>query len=105
MDLLHQFVDRYPPLIVKQASPSDPKRSSRTSLYAERPIVRLTERSMIPEDRIPPFVTFRDLNLLHQRAIAAKRQDYISYITWVGKAYEGALRRRREGTLRPVIAG
>lgn len=104
MDFLHQFVARYPPPFVKQPSPPDPKRSTRTSLYAERPIVRLTERSTVPEDRIPPFLMFRDLNLLHHRAIAAKRPDYIAYITWVSKAYEGALRQRRVGTLRPLVA-
>ncbi|KAF8508069.1 hypothetical protein JB92DRAFT_2814976 [Gautieria morchelliformis] len=103
VDLIYQFVDRYPPQIVKHPSPPDPRQSTRTSLYAERPIVRLTDRSTIPEDRIPPFLTFRDLNTLHHRAIAAKRPDYITYITWVARAYEGALRRRREGTLRPVI--
>lgn len=58
----------------------------------------------MPEDRIPPLFTFRDLNLLHHRAIAAKRPDYIAYITWVAKSYEGALRRRRADTLRPVVA-
>jgi uncharacterized radical SAM superfamily Fe-S cluster-containing enzyme len=84
---------------VKQPSPADPNRSTRTSLYAERPIVRFTERSAVPEDRITPFLTFNDLTLLHHRAVAAKRTTLIKYIKWVAKAYEGALRRRRDATL------
>ncbi|KAF8576989.1 hypothetical protein K439DRAFT_1418570 [Ramaria rubella] len=104
MGLLHQFVERYPPGFVKQVPPPDPTRSTRTSLYAERPIVRLTERSSVPEDRITPFLTFRDLNLLHQRSIDEKHTEHIAYIAWASNAYEGALRRRRDTTLRATDA-
>jgi len=69
-------------------------------LYAERPIVRLTERFAVPEDRITPFLTFVDLSLLHHRAVVAKHTTILNHVKWVVKAYEGALRRRRDATLR-----
>lgn len=99
-DLLRRFVERYPPSLVRQPSPYNPQRSTKTVLYAERPLVRLIERFAVPEDRITPFLTFMDLSLFHHRAVAAKRTALINHIKWVVKVYEGALRRRRDATLR-----
>ncbi|GJJ09290.1 hypothetical protein Clacol_003512 [Clathrus columnatus] len=95
INLVRDFMKRYPPSFVKEPSPVDPNRSTRVSLYAERPLVRLTERSSVPEDRIPPFLLFQDLELLHHRSVLAKRRDYIDYIKWVANAYAGALRQRQ----------
>lgn len=102
VELLRRFVERYPPGLVKQVSPPHPKRSTRVILYADRPLVRLTERSSVPEDRITPFLTFMDIELLHHRAVAMRRHDHIAYITWVGRAYEGSLRKRRDETFKSV---
>ncbi|KAF8512941.1 hypothetical protein BU17DRAFT_68997 [Hysterangium stoloniferum] len=102
VELLRRFVERYPPALVKQASPPHPMRSPRVILYADRPLVRLTERSSVPEDRITPFLTFVDIELLHQRAVAMRRHKHIAYITWVGRAYEGSLRKRRDETFKSV---
>lgn len=95
MNLVRDFVQRYPPSLVKQPSPTDSSRSTRISLYGERPLVRLTDRTSIPEDRIPPFLLFKDLELLHHRSVSAKRRDYVNYIKWIASAYAGALRQRQ----------
>ena len=98
--ILHTFTFLYPPSNVKEPIPVDPRRSNRVSLYGDRPLVRLTEPTTVPEDRITPFLTFRDIELLHSRCVVKHRTDDIKFITWVGKAYEGYLRKKRDLTLK-----
>ena len=79
-------------------------RSTRTSLTGARPLVRLFTDGDIPDDSVPPALTFAEIEVLHHKLVAAgpmkdtKRE--VGYLKWVCKAYEGALRRRREGVLR-----
>lgn len=57
----------------------------------------------MPDDNVPPFLTFADIEVLHHRLIASESEgarEKIGYIKWVCKAYEGALRGRREETLK-----
>ena len=59
----------------------------------------------IPDDTVPPLLTFPELELLHQRLVAVNRAEDIKYLKWLCKAYESALRTRRDAMLRaePVV--
>ena len=72
----------------------------RVSLEGTRPLVRLTTALDVQDDHVPPLVTFDDLEVLHHRLVAAGDLRGLAYVKWVCKAYEGALRRRREATLK-----
>ena len=49
----------------------------------------------MPDDNVPPFLTFADIEMLHYRLIASvKAQGKNGYIEWVCKAYEHVRRRR-----------
>ena len=98
MKLVRAFEARFPPKSVS-TSPSKPDmRSSRTLLYANRPIVRLTAPTEVVDDSVPPMLTFRDLEPLHARLVRQGwlRQKEIGYLKYVAKAYEGHLRKRRQ---------
>ncbi|KIK56080.1 hypothetical protein GYMLUDRAFT_204967 [Collybiopsis luxurians FD-317 M1] len=100
---LHAFVDVYPASAVRDLSniikPS--MRATRTSLVGDRPLVRLTSQVEIPDRRIPPLLTWKDLEVLHHRLVAdGRRERDISYVKYVCKAYEWALRVRRDETMR-----
>jgi hypothetical protein len=99
MDMVRAFICKYPPTSVKQALPPSPLRSTRTALFAHRPIVRLTSVPEIPDDYVPPLLTFQDLEILHHRLVALGRLEDIGYLKYVSKAYEGALRKRRDATM------
>ncbi|KAH8112058.1 hypothetical protein DFH11DRAFT_1879420 [Phellopilus nigrolimitatus] len=100
--LVRRFVAAHPPGAVGAPRPKPAMRASRTALFAARPVVRLTSASEVPDDGVPPLLTFRDLELLHHRLVAAgaARGATVGYLKWVCKTYEGALRRRRDLTIR-----
>jgi hypothetical protein len=76
-------------------------RSSRVSLRAsDRPLVRLTTALDVQDDDVPPLVTFADIEVLHHRLVAAGDLRGVAYVKWACKAYEGALRKRREVMLK-----
>ncbi|TCD68570.1 hypothetical protein EIP91_010495 [Steccherinum ochraceum] len=93
------FVEKYPFPVVRTPAPRDPYRSTRTILTGARPLVRFTSAVDVPDDTVPPFLTFQEVEVLHHKLIAAKNAEGIKYLTWVCKSYEGALRKRREKTL------
>ena len=95
-----EFAAKYPPAPVKRPNPKHPLRSARTSLVGPRPLVRLTSVVEIPDDAVPPLLTFTELEILHHKLVAGGHKEGIGYITWLCKAYEGALKRRRDATLR-----
>jgi hypothetical protein len=75
-------------------------RSTRVSLAAsDRPLVRLTTALDVQDDDVPPLLTFADVEVLHQRLVAAGDRRGLACVKWVCKAYEGALRKRREAAL------
>ncbi|KAH9943789.1 hypothetical protein B0H21DRAFT_779635 [Amylocystis lapponica] len=96
------FADAYPPGLLKAVPPKAALRSSRTVLHGARPLVRLTSAVGVPDDAVPPLLTFADVRLLHQCLVAAGDRAGLRYLGWVCKAYEGSLRRRREAVLRAV---
>ncbi|KAL0571191.1 hypothetical protein V5O48_010771 [Marasmius crinis-equi] len=134
---LRHFVSLYPPSSIRSSSSSSslttkpPHRSTRISLQGTRPLVRLSGPAEVPDDSVPPFITFDDLELLHHRLVSAvgagtgagsgvgagagagtgvgrerkeegKRweEEAIGYIKYVAKAYEWALRVRRDEGVR-----
>lgn len=56
----------------------------------------MTSAAEVPDDYVPPLVTFRDVEILHHRLIDDARKKDIGYVTWLCKAYEWALRVRRD---------
>ncbi|KAJ8522722.1 hypothetical protein ONZ45_g759 [Pleurotus djamor] len=96
---VRSFVDSYPPPHIRDPRPTLPMRGTRTVLFARRPLVRTTTPVEVPDDTVPPLLTFGDLDVLHHRLAAAKRVKDVGYVKWVCKAYEGALRTRRERSL------
>jgi hypothetical protein len=72
-------------------------RSTRVLLAAgNRPLVRLTTALDVQDDDVPPVLTFADIEMLHHRLVAASDRRSLAYTKWVCKAYQGALRKRRE---------
>lgn len=75
-------------------------RSTRVSLAAgDRPLVRLTTALDVRDDDVPPLLTFADVEMLHHRLVACSDLRGLACVKWVCKAYEGALRKRREAVL------
>ncbi|KAH8079817.1 hypothetical protein BXZ70DRAFT_1012576 [Cristinia sonorae] len=99
------FVERYSFTAVRTPAPRHASRSTRIVLAAARPLVRLTSAVDIPDDTVPPLLTFPELELLHHKLVAAKDSVGIKYLKWVCKSYEGALRVRRDGTLQAREGG
>lgn len=64
----------------------------------------MTSAVEVPDDGVPPLLTFRDFEVLHHRLVAHGRHKELGYLKWVAKAYEWMLRvRRDEGfRLKPV---
>jgi hypothetical protein len=103
---LRAFVARYPPCDVRERPLSSTTtqlpdmRSTRVTLAAsDRPLVRLTTALDVQDDDVPPLLTFADLEVLHHRLVAVGDRRGLAYVKWVCKAYEGALRKRREAAL------
>ncbi|KAH9964881.1 hypothetical protein BC827DRAFT_1185755 [Russula dissimulans] len=108
---LRAFAARYPPSAVRESS--SPRtaqgrgrgrpdmRAMRVSLAGrDRPLVRLTTALDEQDDLVPPLLTFADVEVLHHRLVAAGDLRGLAYVKWVCKTYEGALRKRREETLK-----
>ncbi|TFK71569.1 hypothetical protein BDN72DRAFT_817329 [Pluteus cervinus] len=94
------FVDRYPPSSIRNIPQKPSFRSTRTTLSGDRPLVRIIPTTEIPDDYVPPLLTFTDLEVLHHRLVAVGNTKDIGYIKYVCKAYEWALRVRRDETLK-----
>ena len=105
LDCLRGFVARYPPHAVRATKlpEHDRHREMRATrvVLADRgrPLVRLTTPLDVQDECVPPLLVFADVEALHHRLVAAGDLRGISYVKWVCKAYEGALRRRREAAL------
>lgn len=96
MALLRSFAAKYPPTSIRTPSPKAHFQSTRTSLVGSRPLVRMTSAADMIDDNVPPLMAFRDLELLHHRLVDEGMEKDIKYVTWLCKAYEWALRVRRD---------
>ncbi|KIP02535.1 hypothetical protein PHLGIDRAFT_95901 [Phlebiopsis gigantea 11061_1 CR5-6] len=96
------FVAHYPPPAVRDAPQTaaiGALRTTRTKLVGPHPLVRMFGRTEVPDDTVPPCLSFGELEALHHRLKFHGRHGDVGYVKWVCKAYEGALRRRREAVL------
>ncbi|KIY65484.1 hypothetical protein CYLTODRAFT_356765 [Cylindrobasidium torrendii FP15055 ss-10] len=100
VEQLRAFVKAYPPRDVRQHNDKPVMRSMRTSLYAPRPLVRMSTTSSVPDGDVPPMLMFRDLDVLHHRLVAKEDVKRIDYVKWVCSAYEWALRVRRDNAFK-----
>ena len=53
----------------------------------------------VPDDTVPPLLTFTELEVLHHRLVAANRTSDIKYLKWVCMSYNAALRARRDAAI------
>ncbi|KAF7297320.1 hypothetical protein MIND_00965300 [Mycena indigotica] len=102
---LRIFFNRYPPRDLRKPSALQAFRSTRTVLVGPKPLVRLTTPSEVPDDDVPPFLLFDDVELLHHRLVAKipQPQKEIGWLKYVCKSYEWALRRRRDSALQAEL--
>jgi len=97
LDLVHAFVRRYPPPSIRAPPAKLNLRSTRTLLEGSlRPLVRMTSNVELPDDAVPPLLTFMDVEVLHHRLVMFDRTREVGYLKWVCKAYEWMLRVRRD---------
>lgn len=100
LGMIKGFVALYPPRNLRQPPAKPAMRATRTALLAQgRPIVRMISETDVPDDTVPPLLTFDDVEIVHHRLSAVGRKEDIAYVKWVCKAYEGALRRRRDAAM------
>ncbi|OSD03651.1 hypothetical protein PYCCODRAFT_1387874 [Trametes coccinea BRFM310] len=100
LEVVRAFVELYPPHAVKHAPPRPALRSTETALHAPRPLVRVFSPAEVPDDAVPPLLSFPELEALHHRLVVAGDRQGIKYVKWVTASYEGALRRRRAAAVR-----
>ncbi|KAF8816887.1 hypothetical protein BYT27DRAFT_6951503 [Phlegmacium glaucopus] len=103
MDHLKAFAAQYPPNDVRTPTPKTILRSTRTALVGSRPLVRMTSETEVPDDHVPPLLMFRDIEVLHHRLTDEGRIKDIGYVTWLCKAYEWALRVRRDAAVKAKV--
>ena len=104
MDHIRGFAARYDPQALRIPSVKPDLRSTRTLLDAPRPLVRMTSTTEVPDDHVPPFLTFADVEIVHHRLVALGMYKEIGYLKWLCKAYEWALRVRKDQAARaPVV--
>lgn len=96
MAQLRAFAAKYPPKQVRTPPPKPAFRATRTALVGARPLVRMAGVTEVPDDHVPPLFTFRNVEILHHRLVYFARKADIGYVTWLCKAYEWALRVRRD---------
>ncbi|KAJ7456891.1 hypothetical protein FB451DRAFT_1275158 [Mycena latifolia] len=100
MDHVKAFASCYPPSHLFEYAPKASFRSTRTVLEGARPLVRLMSTTEVPDDSVPPLLMFEDLEILHHRLVAASMTAGIGYIKYLSKAYEWALRGRRDAAMK-----
>ncbi|EMD35153.1 hypothetical protein CERSUDRAFT_116626 [Gelatoporia subvermispora B] len=102
LGLVKSFAARYPPGDIKTPPPKPALRSTRTVLVGAKPLVRLTSAVDVPDDTVPPLLSFTELEVLHHKLVAAGDSVGIRYIKWLCMAYQGALRRRRDSLVQAL---
>ena len=101
MALVREFHSKYPPSHVGiPAEGIDALGSNRIQLFAPKPLVRMTSATEVVDDKIPPLLLFRHVEFLHKQLAILQRRQEIGYLKYLCMAYDGALRRRRELTLK-----
>ena len=104
MEIARSFVRQYPPSVVRDSPPKNPMRSAQTSLLGTRPLIHLVSNTSVPDDAVPPLLSFEEVEILHQRLVVANRREDIGFVKWMCKAYEGSLRKRRDASLKAPLS-
>ncbi|TFK36519.1 hypothetical protein BDQ12DRAFT_686552 [Crucibulum laeve] len=99
MDHVRAFAARYPPNDIRTPTPKPALRASKTALTGARPLVRMTSTE-VPDDKVPPLLTFPDLEVLHHRLVVYEKTKDIGYIKWLTSTYEWVLRMRRNEAMK-----
>jgi hypothetical protein len=60
----------------------------------------MTSSAEVPDDHVPPLLMFDDLEVLHHRLLATEAGEEIGYLKYLCKAYEWALRARRDNAMK-----
>jgi hypothetical protein len=82
------------------ASPiSAPPTEAQLQSQPFRPLVQVVSPTLVADPHIPPWLSFADVEILHQRLLALERWKDVGYLTWLTRAYAGAARKRREASL------
>jgi len=55
-----------------------------------------------PEADVPPYLIWKDVDVLHQRLVREERLKEVGWVKWVCKSYEGSLKKRRRWRVRGV---
>jgi len=105
MNHLRAFASKYPPQDLTRPPPKHPLQSTRVSLEAVKPLVRIVSPADVPDDHVPPLLMFRDMEILHHRLLFDDRVKDIGYVKWLSKAYEWALRVRRDKAVKAKFDG
>ena len=69
------------------------------TLEAPRPLVRLFTPVEVPDDTVPPLLSFPEVEILHHRLVMIGDTANIRYLKWVCMSYAGALKQRNEASL------
>ena len=97
--LVKTFAQLYPPSALGGPQKKPLFRSTRTRLVGGRPLVRLFSDLEVPDDNVPPSLTFTELEVLHHKLVVANRQQDIGYLKWLCVSYGSALRARRDAIM------
>jgi len=83
------------------ADPPIPASSTAAQLKSQalRPLVQLVSPTLVTDPHIPPWLSFVDVEVLHQRLLALERWKDVGYLTWLTRAYAGAVKNRRNVSL------
>lgn len=83
------------------ADPPIPASSTVAQLKSQalRPLVQLVSPTLVTDPHIPPWLSFVDVEVLHQRLLALERWKDVGYLTWLTRAYAGAVKKRRNVSL------
>jgi len=127
MALVHTFMLWYPPTVLlppvhhplsaRVDNPSqDITNKCRITLFAKspilsthtvlsnpsatpRPLVHLTSAIGPSDERVPPLLSFADVELLHAHLVEQGRGKEVGFLKLACKVYEGGLRTHREAVL------
>ncbi|EEB86810.1 hypothetical protein MPER_16098, partial [Moniliophthora perniciosa FA553] len=83
---LRSFVAQHPPSALRDPHSIEKPhyRSTRVSLVGSRPLVRMSSSAEVPDDGVPPLLTWNDLEVLHHRLIVwGNRDKDLSYIKYI----------------------
>lgn len=95
LNVVREFQRIYPPSSARTnlhpAMPVD----SLVALHGPRTLVRVTPRSLVDDDSVPPIFVFTDVAILHNHLVQKQKVKEVAYLTWLLHAYAGAVRDRR----------